>query len=595
MFRASESGVFHSVNPALAAMLGYDSVAELMTKNLTYDVYVDPATRRWLHTTYRHTGGVRGAKLAWKRKDGSPITVQLWGHVIEGLEPSFDGWIIDITAHEAQRAHLQKTVRTLDLVLRLARGIYWQIDTDQRILEVGGAKREVLGYDGPSQFVGRTVSEHAAVQPPSIDSPEAHLRALAGEVVSVDSEYMNKMLATTIGPLHDDDGKIIGAIGAAVDVTRSRQLERRMIDAQRAESLGVLAGGLAHDFNNLLVAVLGNAELALREMPAGAASRGAVENIRDAALRAAALTDQLLAYAGRGGAGTTRVLVAPLVQELLRIVAPTIPGDVHVHVDIPENVALRGDPGQVRQVLLNLIGNARDAVAGRGDISLSARAIEHRGEQDPGDVLAAPAGSYVRIEVSDDGPGMSAETRRRVFDPFFTTKPTGHGLGLAAVLGIVRAHRGGIRVRSEPGDGSTFEILWPSAGTRPRASSHPPMSGARTVLVVDDEVLVRDVVAQMVRDLGYDAVTAADGTRALEAVDHGAIDAVLVDLTMPGMSGADVVRTLREKKPGLPVVLCSGFDRDGRGPVAADAYLPKPFRIDALERTLAKLLPLRSV
>jgi len=494
MFRASEAGVFRAANPALAAMLGYDTVAELMTKNLTYDVYVDPATRRWLHATYRHTGGVRGAKLAWKRKDGSPITVQLWGHVIEGADPSFDGWIIDITAHEAQRADLQRTVRTLDLVLRLARGIYWRIDTDQRILDVGGAKSELLGYDGPGQYVGQTIAEQQAIQPASVDSENVHRRALHGEIVSIDSEYKGKLLASTIGPLHDDDGNIIGAIGAAVDVTRSRQLERRMIDAQRAESLGVLAGGLAHDFNNLLVAVLGNAELALRELPVGATSRGAIENIRDAALRAAMLTDQLLAYAGRGGAGTTRVLVAPLVQELLRIVAPTIPSDVHVHVDIPESVALRGDPGQVRQVLLNLLGNARDAVAGRGDISISARAIEHRGEQDPGDALAAPAGSYVRIEVSDGGPGMSAETRRHVFDPFFTTKATGHGLGLAAVLGIVRAHGGGIRVRSVPSEGSTFEILWPSAGERARPSSHPPV-GARTVLVVDDEVLVRDVVA----------------------------------------------------------------------------------------------------
>jgi PAS domain S-box-containing protein len=594
MFRATEAGEFRAANPALARMLGYESVAELMTKNLTRDVYVDPATRRHLHATYRHTGGVFGVKLPWKRKDGGAITVQLWGHVIESREPSFDGWIVDVTAQDQQRADLQRTITTLDLVLRLARGIYWRIDTDLRILEVGGAKREVLGYDGPGQYIGRTIPEHQEAQPPSVDSPAVHARALRGEIVTLDSSYKDKLLASTIGPLYDDDGKIIGAIGAAVDVTRSRQLERRMIDAQRAESLGVMAGGLAHDFNNLLVAVLGNAELALRELPSGASSRGAIESIRDAALRAAELTDQLLAFAGRAGAGTTRVLPAPLVAELLRIVAPTMPREVNVHVDLPEELALRGDPGQVRQVLLNLIGNARDALGGAGDISISARAVEHRAEEDPGEVLAAPPGSYVRIEVSDDGPGMTPETRRRVFEPFFTTKPTGHGLGLAAVLGIVRAHGGAIRVRSSPGEGTTFQILWPTASRIARASSQPPV-GARTVLVVDDEILVRDVVAQMVRDLGYDAVTAADGPRALEVIAKRAIDAVLVDLTMPGMSGADVVRVLREKQPGLPVVLCSGYDRDGRGPVAADAYLAKPFRIDALERTLAKLLPLRSV
>jgi len=208
--------------------------------------------------------------------------------------------------------------------------------------------------------------------------------------------------------------------------------------------------------------------------------------------------------------------------------------------------------------------------------------------------LSAPAGSYVVIEVEDNGPGMDAETLRHVFEPFFSTKTRGHGLGLAAVLGIVRAHGGGIRVISSPGTGARFQILWPAAVTAPMRATSQPV-GSRTVLVIDDEDLVRDVVARMVEDLGYSAVTAADGKSGLDVVDRQTVDAVLVDLTMPLMSGADVVAALREKRPDLPVVVCSGFDRDGRGPVQADAYLPKPFRIDALERTLAKLLPLRSV
>ena len=594
MFRAAQNGTFRHINPALVTMLGYASVDELMTRNLTYDVYVDPQERWNLHAKYRPIGGVRGAKLAWKRKDGTPITVQLWGHVIEGEDPSFDAWVIDITDIERQREELQRSATTLGQVMRVVGGIYWRIDREMKILELGGAKENVLGYEGPGRYVGRTLQEHHATEPTGVDEVALHARALAGEVVAFDSEYHGKLLTSTIAPLHDEHGHVVGAIGTAVDVTRSRQLERRMIDAQRAESLGVLAGGLAHDFNNLLVAVIGSAELALRELAPDSASRPAVENIRDAGLRAAELTDQLLAFAGRGGAGTTRVLAAPLVQELLRILAPTMPAEISKVVDVPHALALRGDPAQVRQVLLNLIGNARDALAGKGRITITGREIEHGGAADPDDVLTAPTGRYAALEVADDGPGMDAETRRHVFEPFFTTKPTGHGLGLAAVLGIVRAHGGGIRLRTAPGAGARFEVLWPAAGAVRRAES-PPAAGARTVLVVDDEVLVREVVAQMIRDLGYAAVSAADGPSALALIQEQAFDAVLVDLTMPGMSGAEVVRALRRERPGLAVVVCSGYDRDGRGPVAADAYLPKPFRIDALERTLAKLLPLRSV
>ena len=593
MFRATIDGAFRDANPALAEMLGYASVAELMTRNLTHDVYQDPEDRHRLHARYRATG-VRGVRLAWKRKDGSPITVQLWGHVIEGDDPSFDAWVVDITETERQRDALERTVATLDMVLRLAGGIYWRVDNEMRILEVGGAKPELLGYDGPGRFLGYTLAEHQHVQHVGVDEVDLHTRALRGEVIAMDSEYQGKMLALSIGPLRDHDGNIAGAVGAAIDVTRSRQLERRMIDAQRAESLGVLAGGLAHDFNNLLVAVIGSAELALRDLPTGASARAPIENIRDAGLRAAELTEQLLAYAGRGGAGTTRVLPAPLVDELLRIVSPTIPAGVRTTVEVPADLELRGDPAQIRQVVLNLIGNARDALGGNGHIAIAARAIEHSGAGQPEDVLTAPAGRYVCLAVSDDGPGMDDETRRRVFEPFFTTKAAGHGLGLAAVLGIVRAHHGGIRLYTSPGAGTRFEILWPGGAPHVRAGTEPPV-GARTVLVVDDEALVRDVVAQMIRDLGYATVTASDGAGALAIVRGHAVDAVLVDLTMPGMSGADVVSELRRERPGLPVVVCSGYDRDGRGPVAADAYLPKPFRIEALERTLAKLLPLRSV
>jgi len=341
--------------------------------------------------------------------------------------------------------------------------------------------------------------------------------------------------------------------------------------------------------------VLGNADLALREIPRGAPGRSAVEAVREAGLRAAELTNQLLAYAGRGGAGTIRVQPSELVDELLRITAPSMPANIKFEIDVPSGLAVRGDPAQVRQVLLNLIVNARDAFGDRGGtIRIAAVPYHHDGKGEPNDVIVAPAGNYIVLQVWDDGPGMDAETRRHIFEPFFTTKQTGHGLGLAAVLGIVRAHGGGLKLKSARGQGARFCVFWPAAVTMPQNAVAEPASG-RTVLIIDDEDLVRDVVARMVEDLGYSAITAPDGTAGLAVIDAQSVDAVLVDMTMPGMNGAEVIAMVHARHPGLPVVLCSGYDRARAGTPSADAYLPKPFRIETLERTLAKLLPLRSV
>jgi PAS domain S-box-containing protein len=596
MYRVTEQGRLVYANPALARMLGYGSVEELLAVDLSTDVYQDPEERARMIREHRPAGVVDGVRVRWRTRDGRPLVVQLYGHVVEHEhgEASFDASVVDVTEAEAanrrlhdQREELERTARTLELVVRQMPAIYWLVDRELRIQRTGGAIEEVLGFP-PDRWIGHTLHDPIAEDGGSYEAIPAHTRALAGETVTYSSEYRGKRLANTIGPYHRD-GKIVGAIGTSIDITASHALERRMVDAQRAESLGVLAGGLAHDFNNLLVAILGNADLGLRETAPGAPGRASLENIRHASLRASELTDQLLAYAGRGRIGVTRVDPAGLVGELLRISAPTMPSNIEVSVDLPAGLALRGDEAQVRQVALNLIANARDALGALGgSISISGSSGHHRGFPDPDDIITAAPGNYVQLEIADDGPGIDREARRHIFEPFFTTKPTGHGLGLAAVLGIVRAHRGGLRLISAPGEGARFQVLWPATTTPVEQPAVAPLN--RTVLVVDDEDLVRTVVARMIEDLGYAALTAADGPTGIEMLDREAVDAVLVDLTMPRMNGADVIAAMRAKKPELRIVLCTGFDRERRGPVKADAYLPKPFRIEALETTLAKLL-----
>jgi two-component system cell cycle sensor histidine kinase/response regulator CckA len=593
MLRATSSGRILYANLALLDLLGYPR-DELLALHVSA-LYLDPADREVAARISRERGIVPGIQFRWRRRDGAPVEVRLYAAERDDPEHgrAFDVTVVDVTDLMRQREELERTATTLDLVVGQLPAVYWLVDRDQRILRTGGPIAKVLGYE-PGTYLGVAMRDVDGVDATGPDIVGYHRRALAGEVVRFASQYRDKLFENVIGP-HRVDGEIIGAIGAGIDVTAARLLERRMIDAQRAESLGVLAGGLAHDFNNLLVAILGNAELALRELPAATPGRDLVDNIRHAGRRAAELTDQLLAFAGRGSVVTSDVAARPVIDELLRITGPTMPPGVDVRVDVAADLVVRAAPTQLRQAILNLLTNARDALAARGRggrIAVAARAIDHDGVTRPDDVLPTSNGRHVAIEVCDDGPGVSGDAQRRIFEPFFTTKPAGHGLGLAAVLGIVRSHGGGLRVDTPPGGGARFTMLWPAADAAgaTAAATTRAAPATRTVLVIDDEVLVRDVVARMVDDLGYAALTAADGAAALAIVDTRPVDAVLVDLGMPGMSGAEVVAALRARRPKLPVVLCSGYDRDHRGPVVADAYLPKPFELEALANTLERLL-----
>lgn len=582
MFRSTESGQILYANEAFAKMLGY--TLEEMLQLHARDLYADPAERARVIAKYVPVGVMDGVRIAARTKTGDRRAVRIWSHVRDPQH--YDSWVVDITDLERQEAELQRTATTLDLMLSQLPVLFWLVDRDLKIVRTGGAIPAVLGYE-KARYLDQTMERVHEDGEGAIDPSPYHRAALRGEHVGYTNVYRGKHLRTAIAP-YRVDGEIVGAVGIAIDVSAERLLEQRMEDAQRAESLGMLAGGLAHDFNNLLVAILGNADLALREIAPDVPGRKLIEHIRTAGLRAAELTDQLLVYAGRGQPARTRVELRPLVDELLQLCAPMLAG-ANIRVDIPADLVLRGDPSHVRQVIMNLVGNARDAIAGRaGHIAITAR-VEHCGEtRDDTAVVSPRAGAYARLEIADDGAGIPADSLHRIFEPFFTTKSTGHGLGLAAVLGIVRTHGGGLRVESDP-EGTMFVVWWPLATSVENAVVAAP--SASSVLVIDDEDLVRDVLARMIEDLGYVVASARDGASGLALVEQQAFDLVLVDMTMPRMSGAEVIAALRQKHPHVKVVLCSGYDRDGHGPVQADGYLPKPFRIDQLEQLLAKLLP----
>ncbi len=369
-----------------------------------------------------------------------------------------------------------------------------------------------------------------------------------------------------------------------------RRLEAKIQSSQRFESLGVLAGGIAHDFNNLLVGILGNADLALAEAPASA-QRKYLESIIAAAQGAADLSNQMLDFSGRGKFVTRVLDLRELVRNVVHLLAVPLSKQAEIRFELPdEPMTVEADPAQIRQLMMNLITNAGDAVDDSGGlITISGGTIEcdHSYLSESYLMDDLPAGVYAHIDVTDNGAGMSPEICERVFDPFFTTKFAGRGLGLAAVLGIVRGHRGAIRVDSEPGRGTTFRVLLPASEQKRslEALSRPEMTKPQgeTILVVDDEEAVRTVVRRILEHSGFIVLTASDGNEGIEIyrrhVDHIAV--VLLDMTMPRMSGLETLEEMRRIRGSVTAVLSSGYSEQAARSHFADqpisCFLQKPY------------------
>ncbi len=410
--------------------------------------------------------------------------------------------------------------------------------------------------------------------------------------------------------VRDADGAPSRLVGTALDITEQvvaederRHLESQIQQAQKLESLGILAGGIAHDFNNLLVGILGNASLALLQLDPEHAAYESIAGVERAAQRAAELTRQLLAYAGKGRFVVEPIDASAAVQEMFALLRTAIGRGASIQLDLATGLpAIDVDATQFRQVVMNLITNASDALPEDGGlirVHTRARDIsaEYLATCVPG--TNATPGLYVLIEVSDTGAGMDAATVARVFDPFFSTKFTGRGLGLAATLGIMRSHRGAIRVYSEPGRGTSFSLMFPAGANTPRVASPTPPSpwqATGSVLVIDDDVNVLSVTAALLSRRGFTVTTVESGAEAVSIfrADPARFALVLLDLTMPGMDGQSTFRALRDLRKDVRVLLMSGYNEQevtrlfvGRG---LAGFLQKPFRAEELyERVVATL------
>jgi PAS domain S-box-containing protein len=472
---------------------------------------------------------------------------------------------------------------------------------------LGQSARMVYPSDAEFEYVGR--DKYGQIAERGSGAVETRWKRKDGAIIHI-------VLSST--PLDTADLSK-GVIFTALDITERKraeeerlEMERRLLHIQKLESLGVLAGGIAHDFNNLLTAILGNLDVALLDLSAISPARPHVEEAMRACHRAADLTRQMLAYSGKGRFVVRSIDLSAVVKENVQIfgaaIARTATLNLHLARDLP---LIQADPGQMQQVIMNLLTNASEALGENPGVITLATGLQVCDEAylDRSRVKEKPPpGEFIYVEVSDTGSGMDERTQQRLFDPFFTTKFMGRGLGMSAVLGIVRGHRGAILVDSEVGRGTTIRVLFPvsekdrtaeavadqAGGPRAAKADRPSRSG--TILVVDDEAMVRNPCQAMLEHLGFRVLAAADGQEAVEVFGAHAdqIACVVLDLTMPRMDGVTAFRELRRLRPDVKVLLASGYNEQeatqrfvGQG---LAGFIQKPYRLQDLEEKIEWVL-----
>ena len=409
------------------------------------------------------------------------------------------------------------------------------------------------------------------------------------------------MTHLAVALVRDADGKPDFTIAMAEDVTERKQLEEQLRQSQKLEAIGRLAGGVAHDFNNMLTAIGGYTAFALEHAEDGSPLRADLDEIRKATDRATLLTRQLLAFSRKQVLTPELLNLNGIVVELQSMLRPLIGEDIVLTTQLdPALGPIEADPGQLHQVVMNLVVNARDAMPEGGDLTIETANAD---VLELGDGAIEP-GRYVTLTVRDGGEGIDEETLGQIFEPFFTTKDSskGTGLGLATVYGIVKQSGGYVEVESEVGIGSAFTIYLRRVDdgrqhrAEPVAVAAPvepsPSEAAKRVLVVEDEEVVRGLVRQVLEGQGYVVLVAQDGQEAIELAGRNTIDVLLTDLTMPNVGGREVAERLRETQPGLKVVYMSGYVEDGlTGALPpATSFLGKPFTFSELTETVRHVL-----
>ncbi len=616
LYTQDMEGKFLSINRASLAIFGYAPdeligrcAAELML----------PEHRQGFFDEYlprlRERGYYDGIGV-YRAKDGRRTYIEFRSNLVraEGKEPIISGVARDVSERKAAERALKLSEERYRKLFDSISDFIYTHDLQGRFLTINRTACQALGYE-PGEIVGKPVSDLMA--------PELrqafHDRYLPDILAQGEAAGVSRYLAKN-GDVHfiefrnhlvrePDQQPYVS--GSGRDVTRRfqaerelRRLEEQLVQAQKMEAVGVLAGGVAHDFNNILQAISGYIQLLLRDSDLASPQKDYLSRMEQSLQRAADLVNRLLTFSRKAERSTKLVDLNLEIEQVLKLLERTIPKMINLEARLSPGLhSITADPNQLEQVLLNLVSNASDAMP-EGGVLLFETANAYLDGSQAGNLLDLPPGDYVELKVSDTGHGMTKETLEHVFEPFFTTKDIGKGtgLGLATVYGIIKSHGGQITCASRPGQGATFTIHLPVATAREQNQGHHPQptpelrGGGETLLLVDDEMAVLEVAQSALQDLGYRVVTATCGEEALEEfVRPGrTVDLVILDLGMPGMGGRRCLQEMLRLRPEAKVIIASGYNdlerigqarRDG----AAD-FIGKPYRLDDLLHRVRALL-----
>ena len=476
--------------------------------------------------------------------------------------------------------------------------VIWTVDRELRFTSSFGAGLTGLELQ-PQQVVGMTLQEYFGSDDPEFEPIRCVRSALAGSATDYELAWEGRFFETHARPLRDDTGAIVGVLGVSMDCTERRGLEDQLRHSQKMEAVGQLAGGVAHDFNNMLTVILGSANLMRVRLTDDDPLQSMVRDIEKAAERAGSLTRELLAFSRHEPRQPAVFEIGALLGGTLSLLRSVVGEQVDLVTELgAKPLCVRADRHELEQVLLNLAGNARDAMPEGGTLTLRADEVTLDAAAVRGHARAA-AGTFVRISVVDNGLGMEPQVCRRVFEPFFTTKPDGTGLGLATVYAVAQRNGGFARVASELGKGTTFDVCLPLVEEAAELEestdggpAHAP-GGSATVLVVEDQSIVRRLVVTVLQEAGYRVLAATHAEDALR-FEGEPIDLLLTDVVMPGLSGPDLADRLREDRPGLAVLFMSGYTGAPSVRRKIDAsgapLLRKPFKPHALLEMVESLV-----
>ena len=613
-----KAGCIVFANKRVKNLLGYEP-DELLGESIEILV---PEKSRKRHVSYRnlYLESPKNKIMAERllkvlRKDGQTIPVLI------GLTP-FEDRVLAVLMDASENStlgeelslqieKLQKIQERNAAILNALPDLMFRARRDGTVIDFHANDPKLL-FAPPETFLQRKVHEFmppAFVEPcmeklaETLDSKEVHNFRYSLDILGKEAFFEARLAVSG----EDEVLVIVRDETQSVVAEQEREsLQSQLLRTQKLESLGILAGGIAHDFNNLLTGIMGNASLALMGMSETNPAYSSIQHIIDASSRAAGLTRQILTYAGKAPLTRELIDLSTLAKELSRLLETSISSRVQLRLELDETLpAFSADATQIQQLLMNLVINGAEAIDDNGTILVSTGRM-HIDEDYALELFFPdhlPVGDYVFMEVHDTGRGMTPEQKEQIFDPFFSTKAMGRGLGLAAVLGIVQSHNGGIRVYSSLGKGTTFKVFFPVAeGEVSSAASAASVNlqGSGKILVVDDEPVVRDFVLRTLQRFGYEVLMATNGQEGVDLFrkHHEELALVLLDMTMPVMGGEEAFREMRKSVPGVKAILMSGFNESEAtrkfNTKGLTGFLQKPFPPEALGRLLKASLSKKS-